>query len=94
MKGITGNPALDAYQRFAVSPVSPATSARPAEQVQQRGMSSEAAQVKISSQARTLASGGSEVDMHKVAALRDNIQAGTFQVSPQLIAQRMVDALG
>jgi flagellar biosynthesis anti-sigma factor FlgM len=95
MKGITGNPALDAYQRFAVSPVSPATPARAAEPAQQKPVSNEAAQVRISNEARALASQGSgDVDVQKVSALRDKIQAGTFEVNPQLVAQRMIEALG
>jgi flagellar biosynthesis anti-sigma factor FlgM len=94
MKGITGNPVLDAYGRMAVTPVG---AARPAEAVESgsatSGVSTPAAEVSISSHARDMASGG-HVDAAKVAALKSSIAEGKFKVDSQNVARRMLDALG
>lgn len=94
MKGITGNPVLDAYSRMAVSPVG---AARPAEAVETGGnvggVSTPAAEVTISSHAKDMAAGG-RFDADKVAALKTQIAEGKFKVNSQDVARRMLDALG
>jgi flagellar biosynthesis anti-sigma factor FlgM len=94
MKGITGNPVLDAYGRMAVTPVG---AARPAEAVESggatSGASTPAAEVTISSHARDMAAGG-HVDAAKVEALKNSIAEGKFKVDSQNVARRMLDALG
>jgi flagellar biosynthesis anti-sigma factor FlgM len=55
----------------------------------------EAAKVSISSQARELAAGGvSEVSSKKLEALKAAVQNGTFEINPQLVAERMIDRSG
>jgi flagellar biosynthesis anti-sigma factor FlgM len=94
MKGITGNPVLDAYGRMAVSPVG---APRPAQAVESVGAASAtstpAAEVTISSHARDMAAGG-RFDADKVEALKNSIAEGKFKVDSQDVARRMLDALG
>ena len=95
MKGITGNPVLDAYGRMAVTPVS---AARPAEAAVETGVSSSAAstpaaEVKISSNARDMAASG-KFDAEKVEALKSQIAEGKFRINSQDVARRMLEALG
>jgi flagellar biosynthesis anti-sigma factor FlgM len=94
MKGITGNPVLDAYGRMAVTPVG---AARPAEAVEAGGgasaASTPAAEVTISSHARDMAAGG-KFDAEKVEALKAQIAEGKFKINSQDVARRMLDALG
>ena len=94
MKGITGNPVLDAYGRMAVTPVG---AARPAQAVESggsvSGASTPAAEVTISSNARDMAAGG-RFDADKVEALKSQIAEGKFKVNSQDVAHRMLDALG
>lgn len=94
MKGITGNPALDAYHRMAVSPVA---AARPVDRSQavdpQGAAGGAAAEVRISARARDLAAEG-RVDTQKVEALKQQIADGTYRVDSQAIASRMIDQLG
>ena len=94
MKGITGNPVLDAYGRMAVTPVG---AARPAEAVETgssaTGVSTPAAEVTISSHARDMAAGG-RLDAEKVEALKTQIAEGKFKINSQDVARRMLDALG
>jgi flagellar biosynthesis anti-sigma factor FlgM len=94
MKGITGNPVLDAYGRMTVKPVG---AARPAEAVESvgsvSGASTPAAEVSISSNARDMAAGG-RFDADKVEALKSNIAEGKFRIDSQDVARRMLDALG
>lgn len=94
MKGITGNPVLDAYGRMAIKPVG---AARPAESVEAvgsaSGASTPAAEVTISSNARDMAAGG-RFDADKVEALKSNIAEGKFRIDSQDVARRMLDALG
>lgn len=94
MKGITGNPVLDAYGRMAITPVG---AARPAETVESgsnaTGPSTPAAEVTISSHARDLAAGG-RFDAGKVEALKAQIAEGKFKINSQDVARRMLDALG
>ncbi len=94
MKGITGNPVLDAYGRMAVTPVS---AARPVEAVEAGGSASAAstpaAEVKISSSARDMAASG-KLDAEKVEALKSKIAEGQFKIDSQDVARRMLEALG
>jgi flagellar biosynthesis anti-sigma factor FlgM len=94
MKGITGNPVLDAYGRMAITPVG---AARPAQTVESggnaTGASSPAAEVTISSHAKDLATGG-HFDASKVEALKSQIAEGKFKIDSQDVARRMLDALG
>ncbi len=97
MKGITGNPVLDAYGRMAVTPVG---AARPAETIESggsvSGVSTPAAEVTISGAARDLAASGAEgsFDPQKVEALKTSIAEGKFRVDSQDVARRMLEALG
>jgi flagellar biosynthesis anti-sigma factor FlgM len=98
MKGITGNPVLDAYQRGGVSKVG---AAKPAEQAgvvapsTSGGPSNAAVEVSISSQARDLAANSSQpIDHAKVEDVKNRINQGTFQIDSTLVAQRLLSALG
>ena len=95
MKGVGNNPAIDAYQRMAVSSVG---GVRPAEKVETGAHPavSRAAEVNISAQARELAASQAEgaFDVQKVEALKAKIHGGSFQVNPQLVAERLLDRLG
>ena len=95
MKSVTGNPALDAYQRMAMSGVSPA---RPAAQGDpspaETSGAKEAAHVEISEAARELARAGEAVDQRKVDDLKSRVAAGTFEVDSAAVARRMLDTLG
>ncbi len=94
MKGITGNPVLDAYGRMAITPVS---AARPVEAIESggnvAGPSTPAAEVSISASARDLAASG-RFDASKVEALKAKIAEGTFRIDSQDVARRMLEALG
>jgi flagellar biosynthesis anti-sigma factor FlgM len=97
MKGISGNPVLDAYQRVSVSAVGGAREVAkagndPAPNQQGTG----AAKLNISAEARELAASSVEnqVNVEKVEALRNTIQAGRLELDPHLIASRMLDVLG
>lgn len=86
--------AIDAYARTALASTTPA---RPVEQpgTQVTGNHSEAAQVTVSDEARALAAkGGAGVDMKKVAALKKQVDDGTYKVNPQMLAMRILDSLG
>lgn len=92
MKGINGNPALDAYQR--VSSISEARSARPvAPRAEEGGQAEPAARVSISSDARRLSTAGHASSEEKVAELRAAIQAGSYQVDAEAVARRLIDVL-
>jgi flagellar biosynthesis anti-sigma factor FlgM len=92
MKGISGNPVLDAYQRMAVSPVAGAPTVQapnPVTPVQGR---SENAEVQISAKARDLAAGGeAAIDTAKVNELKKRIEAGDFQLNYDQIASQMLE---
>ncbi|HEY2407699.1 MAG TPA: flagellar biosynthesis anti-sigma factor FlgM [Polyangiaceae bacterium] len=96
MKGITGNPVLDAYQQMAVAKVGApkpvaAASASPAGAQPSTG----AAEVNISSRARDLAATATHTVNHeKVSDLKSQISNGTYQIDSHAIAQRLIDALG
>jgi flagellar biosynthesis anti-sigma factor FlgM len=95
MKGISGNPVLDAYQRMAISPVagSPTVQApTPVTPVQGR---TENAEVSISAKARDLAVGGeAAIDTAKVNELKKRIESGDFQLNYDLIASQMLERAG
>ena len=82
MKGITGNPVLDAYGRMAVTPVG---AARPAQTVEAAGSASvastPAAEVTISSHAKYMAA----VDLRcrKVRSAQEQLAEGKFKVDSQ-----------
>ncbi|HEX2730646.1 MAG TPA: flagellar biosynthesis anti-sigma factor FlgM [Polyangiaceae bacterium] len=95
MKGINGNPALDAYQRVAVTSVNATRPvAKPSEGDAQALPSEHAAKVSISNTARELVGSKSSHGAERVQELKQKIEDGTFQVNPQMIASRMMDALG
>jgi flagellar biosynthesis anti-sigma factor FlgM len=97
MKGITGNPVLDAYQRGGVSKVG---AAKPVEQpgapaASTGGANTSAVEVSISSQARDLAAHASQPVNHaKVEDVKSKISQGTFRINSQLVAKRLLSALG
>lgn len=96
MKGITGNPALDAYNRMAVTPVGAARPVERADAPSSPSTESAAAEVKISARARDLATeaGQGTVDAQKVEALKQKIAEGALQIDPRVIASHMIDQLG
>jgi flagellar biosynthesis anti-sigma factor FlgM len=97
MKGITSNPALDAYQRMAVSAVGAASPAQPAAPVAEaKSTASQVAKVSISDQARHLASSSAEgpFDAEKVARLGEELSSGSLEFDSKQIAARMLAAIG
>lgn len=96
MKGITGNPALDAYHRMAVSPVGAARPVeRPVTAASTGTGGAAAAEVKISARARDLAAeANSTVDAQKVDALKQRILEGSFRIDSQAIATKLIEQLG
>lgn len=92
MKGITGNPALDAYQRFAVGAVSSTREAQGTAPTGARAPAPEAAKVTISSEARAAAD--SPINLQKVDSLKASIADGSFKVDARTVAQRMLDSVG
>ncbi|MEI9936929.1 MAG: flagellar biosynthesis anti-sigma factor FlgM [Pseudomonadota bacterium] len=98
MKGITGNPVLDAYQRGGVSKVGaakPAEQAGPAAPSAGGGPSSAAVEVSISPAARDLAANTSQpIDHAKVEDVKNKISQGTLHIDSKVVAQRLLNALG
>lgn len=96
MKGITGNPALDAYHRMGITPVGGARPIQSTQTSPTNAEGSQAAQVTISARARDLAteSAGQGVDSAKVESLRNQIAEGTYRSDPQKIAAKMIEQLG
>jgi flagellar biosynthesis anti-sigma factor FlgM len=94
MKGITSNPALDAYQRTAVTPVGPGPRSSAGGDAAPLLNSSQAAKVSISSEARALASGASDIDEGKVGQLKAALAAGTLKFDSSAIAEKMIDQAG
>jgi len=97
MKGITSNPALDAYQRMAISPVGAATPAQPtAPAADAKSAAPQVAKVSISDQARQLATSSADgpYDSAKVAALQDQLKSGSLEFDSKQIAARMLAAIG
>jgi flagellar biosynthesis anti-sigma factor FlgM len=95
MKGINGNPALDAYQRVAVNPVN---AARPVPKAdlgdKPQNVGDQAAKVSISSTARELAGAAGGKEAARITELKQQVEQGTFQINPQMIAQKMLQATG
>lgn len=99
MKGITSNPALDAYQRMAVSQVGAPRAPQKAAATEQEATASanqQIAKVSISSEARQLAAGSSSgaLDTNKVNELKAAIDSNRLQFDSTKIAERLVAALG
>jgi len=98
MKGITGNPVLDAYQRGGVSKVGaakPAEQAGPVAPSVGGGPSSAAVEVSISTAARDLAANSSQPINHaKVEDVKNKINQGTFHIDSKVVAQKLLSALG
>jgi flagellar biosynthesis anti-sigma factor FlgM len=95
MKGVGNNPAIDAYQRMAVPSVGNVRAPERLETGTQQAPS-RAAEVRISAEARELAVSQAEggFDVQKVQALKDRISDGSFQINPQLVAERLLDRSG
>jgi len=98
MKGITGNPVLDAYQRGGVSKVGatkPAEQAAAAAHSASSGASTSAVEVSISSHARDLAASSSQPVNHaKVESVKSQISQGTFHIDSKKVAEKLLSALG
>jgi flagellar biosynthesis anti-sigma factor FlgM len=98
MKGITGNPVLDAYQRGGVSKVGAAKaveSSNVAAPSAGTGPGTAAVSVSISSQARDLAaSSGAPVNYAKVEDVKQKLDQGTLKIDSHLVAKRLLSALG
>ena len=90
MKGITGNPVLDAYQQ-AVKPLAPGRGAEPTRSTPSSAQAHPAAKVSLSAEAKALASGASSAaDTERVEALKTSIASGTFHVDSQRVAEVML----
>jgi len=91
MKGITSNPALDAYQRTAVSAVTPGQRSSQGSDAPVSGTTAQAARVTISSEARALAAGADGFDAEKVERLRNALAGGGLKFDSSLIAEKLID---
>jgi flagellar biosynthesis anti-sigma factor FlgM len=97
MKGITGNPVLDAYQRMTVSKVGAAKPAEaPAAASGGSGPVTAAAEISISSPARAMAAniGSQGVDHQKIDSLKSQIAQNKYHIDSAVVAKKMVDAVG
>lgn len=99
MKGITSNPALDAYQRMAISPVGPSRSTEKIASTTASATAAppqQAAKVSISEEARQLAAGATSAasDATKVARLKAEVESGQAKFDSKQVAERMIAALG
>jgi len=98
MKGITSNPALDAYQRMAVGQVSATHSVDKPATEHDRGQasSSDVAKVSISAEARDLATSAAKgkLDPEKVERIQAELKEGSLQLDSTIIARRIITALG
>lgn len=100
MKGINGNPALDAYQRARVTPVSAARAVENAVDHAELGKNVEAGQeqaakVTISATAKQLASGVDHgQSAERIATLKQQVEQGTLQLSHRAIAAKMLETIG
>lgn len=88
------NQAIEAYSQSSVSRVADAKGATPvAKQKESSASSTEAAYLSISQEARELAASSQSTENSKVAELRQKIEAGTFKIDSDLVAQRLLDHL-
>jgi flagellar biosynthesis anti-sigma factor FlgM len=97
MKGITGNPVLDAYQRMTVSKVGAAKPAEaPANVSSGAGPVTAAAEISISSPARAMAANvpNQAVDHQKIDNLKSQIAQNKYQIDSGLVAKKLVESLG
>jgi flagellar biosynthesis anti-sigma factor FlgM len=98
MKGITGNPVLDAYQRGGVSKVGAAKAVEQsnlAAPSTSTSANSSAVEVSISPQARDLAANASAPVNHaKVEDVKSKLASGNFKIDSHVVAQRLLSALG
>jgi flagellar biosynthesis anti-sigma factor FlgM len=96
MKGITGNPVLDAYQRMTVSKVDGAKPAAAPAAASGAGPATAAAEISISSPARAMAAslGQQAVDHQKVDSLKSQIAQNKYQINSGVIAKKLIDTLG
>jgi flagellar biosynthesis anti-sigma factor FlgM len=86
--------AIDAYARTALNSTTPARPVEPPA-TEVTSSNNEAAQVTVSDEARALAAkGGGGIDEKKVAALKQQVDDGQYKVNPQILAMRILDALG
>lgn len=94
MKGISGSPVLDAYQRLA--PVKGTSEVRgPAAPVANAPTPGENAEVKISAKARGMATDGdAAIDTGKVNELKQKIASGDLKLDHHKIASRMLERFG
>jgi anti-sigma28 factor (negative regulator of flagellin synthesis) len=96
MKGITGNPVLDAYQRMNISKVGAAQPAgAPAGPSNTGAPATAAAEISISAPARAMAAslGSQAVDHQKIDSLKSQIAQNTYQINSSLVAERMIGAV-
>jgi flagellar biosynthesis anti-sigma factor FlgM len=93
MKGISGSPVLDAYQRLAaVKGASPVQGPAPVATAPSPG---ENAEVRISAKARGLAADGdAAIDTVKVGELKQKITSGDLTLDHAKIATRMLERVG
>lgn len=99
MKGITSNPALDAYQRMAVTQVGAARQPQKAAAIEKetgQSATGQIAKVSISTEARQLAVGSTQgaLDPEKVNRLKSALDSNQLQFDSTKIAERLVAALG
>jgi flagellar biosynthesis anti-sigma factor FlgM len=96
MKGINPNPALDAYERVAVTPVSPARAPEATGGPETTGIpNQQATSVSISKTARQLASSIHQgQNPERIGELKQQVEQGALQIDPQQIAAKMLDSLG
>ena len=85
--------AIDAYQRVAAVAQKPSV-AGPSTVADTERRPSEAASVSISPEARALAKASeAPFDAQKVASLKQQVDAGTYKVDSNVVAQRLLDKL-
>jgi len=86
------NSAIQGYARTAINPTTPVQPLPP--EPAQLPSSDDAAHVTISPQARELAFQQGSVNRQKIEALREKINSGELKANPQILAMRILDALG
>jgi flagellar biosynthesis anti-sigma factor FlgM len=93
MKGISGSPVLDAYQRLA--PVKNAAPVQGPAPVATAPTGADNAEVRISAKARGLAADGDgAIDTAKVNDLKAKISSGELTLDHMKIAYRMIERSG